>query len=400
MALDQSFFGLLGTFFAAIYGTTTVCALGFEGTLAHFFKRIQTGKAFRTFLIAHSGISLAIFVSISCAMVAGLPFLTGRLKPLTLLDLGLVIGIIAVELMRRLCRSLLQLGLKQRPMAYLEVCTLLSYVFTTWLYLLMVPQPTLASMLLILFSCLALSCLPYIHHAYSWVITLEEGPPLGSKLLLESCAKRLLISMHQVLLTATSSNLLIPLYALSAGTAQAATLKLITQTAHSIMLIIHHTFGLTGMAHLARSNSPEAPIRIAEALNRALYPLILFLIGFVIAGFFVHPLGAALCLLLIMQPLTMLYYQFSIIRGAFYLLLALDSAAIATLSIVGWYHHHFSFLTTVILLSCIQLSITAILVFIGRKRWQLPLPSPHSLLCIFYGFALGSLTALIFTNLK
>lgn len=399
-ALPVTTFGLLGTFFAAIYGITTLCALGFEGTLAHFFKSLQSRKAMAHFFCLHMSISGIALLSSGAMLLSGYRFFAGKLPSLTVIDMVLILTIVGIELIRRMCRATLQLALKQRPMAYLEVTVLASYSAATWTYIKCTSSPSIAALLSLLGMTMGLSCIPYILQVYTWISSLPIDHSLTPALSVNSVGKRILISMHQALLTATSSNLLIPLYACSAGPAQAAQLKLISQTVHSIILIIHHSFGLTGLAHLARSTSPAAHITITDSLNNMLYPLIAFLCGGALGAGIYYPLAAALCFLLILQPLTLLYYQFAIIRGAFYLLLSADIAAITLLSLVVWHRHHLSFLSSVIVLSLIQLSLTSLLSIITRRLWNLPTPSRSCLLYLLLGFIVSTASIHLFTNIQ
>ena len=280
-------YGAIGTIFSLVYFTVTITSLGLESSLSPFFKKIsKSKKSFRLFFIVQ--LIPTIVLSVIAASLFMLFKKAGYGYTCTSLLSYWLIAIIALliftESIKKTLRGILYLAFKNRINAFIEIASILAYVFTVWLLYFITKQLTLNTIFIPMFAISALSSTILIFFIIRFYAQLPETrKPFEQEISLSRVAKcRLLNFINQFGHNMFSSNFLVPFFAFQFGLTQAGIFKLLSHISYGITSLMRKIFGWTSDSFLSQAKDMAIEYKqnifsiITKQLNHVLYALIIF----------------------------------------------------------------------------------------------------------------------------
>ncbi len=282
--LNRSCFGLLGTIFSLLYLIILILNLGFDKSLAPFYRafmqnKIQFRKIFLTqFILQISILSMTSFFFIFFYSNLSQLFSASFKCPVITFKTWIIISLLIIlEGIKKSLKMIAQLSFLNKESALIELTSLIIYLIIIWssyfynsytidfslIFSALLIQSLLSNLL---FSFLILKIykkLPIKNEIYE---------PLSNRI----AKNRLFDFINEITRLLFSGNFLIPFLAFFFGLAQISILKLINIIAIYISVILERTFGLTSGALLShvKDLSKEMKQRALNIATRKLYTIL------------------------------------------------------------------------------------------------------------------------------
>lgn len=259
--ITPSLFGLVGSLFGIMYVVVTLLVAGSDGALTPYFSRFNKDRiTFISFLQLYAKrqlyfMSIALIVSV---VGIHLSKAYGGLteKSTTLLLVILTLSAVS-EAIKKIVRYLLQLCFENKATTVYELIGITSYVVMVWSWywyegsfsLLSLFAPFLVSSLLVVILIIS----RVTHYAYQLPFDTDSEPV--THLPQQLISVQALVTVNQYGRTLFSGNVIVPLFALYAGTAQAGLASFANAVTHTATFFIQKLSVPPGAALLTRVQS-------------------------------------------------------------------------------------------------------------------------------------------------
>jgi len=286
-------YGAIGTAFSLLYLSIWILDFGFDATLAPFWHTwSSTKKNVQRFVWYNSSASIGGLLFLAALLTSGMPARLLHYKISAPLALIIMLAI-GSEVLRRWCKTVLQLLFETQLMALAELIFMSIYLVTVWgIYFYGIPLTISTTLLPLAISSLA-SVGFCIFLFRRWYQELPENHPSDSvdehdennQSELPSAWRvirfRLFAYGNALSTLPFSSNFLVPLFAVTFGISAAGLLKLASSIVHNFTVVLQKTFGNTCRALLAHirsedDNQQEAFLMVTHYLYQVLYALLIF----------------------------------------------------------------------------------------------------------------------------
>ncbi|MBN1549518.1 hypothetical protein JW872_02555 [Candidatus Babeliales bacterium] len=278
--VSGDFYGYIGTILAIIFLATNVFNFGLYQSWQPFFVEATRSKeTFRQVILRQLCINIALLATLPPLFFMLLGSHYSRLLDILAISndrmwvLNIMWLLIMTEGMKRTIRHLLYVPFKNKPLAFIEIGTLILYCSIVWTSYGIVGSLSFTQILVpfAILSILSLGVLCILTKQYYDTLpshgTLKE--PIFARILFH----RISCTFYQILSQLSSSNLWIPLFASIFDIQRAGILTLVSHGSYSLSRIIQKLFGTTSGAAFAhiRYHGPLQKQRLFHKINRVLY---------------------------------------------------------------------------------------------------------------------------------
>lgn len=276
-------YGLIGASFASMYLLISVTNLGFDISMAPFFKLCTRSKhSFKWLLLAQ-------FIP-QTAMILIVATLVVTIKPKLFLDTDLTIALghtwpillfwvvvtTVFEATKRSLRVLLQLAFWNKVTSIIEIIDVLGYVTIFWtLYMWYGHRITLwlAFVPMAITSMLAVITLTYFAYKFFQTLPTKKTGPIPKNSVLRVIKSRFCNYINSTASQVFSSNFLIPYFATQFSLERVGVFHITSITLTFISVVIQKVFGFTGGAFLSniKDMTTQAKVKAFSSITTWLY---------------------------------------------------------------------------------------------------------------------------------
>jgi hypothetical protein len=283
--LSYEEYGHIGVAFSILYLAVWIGDLGFDAALSTFwFFWSQSKETVRSFLSTNSVPNILFFLCCTFGM-ALIPTIHGYTISGTLCTIS-SIALIS-EIIRRLCKTIMQLLFKNSAIATAELIFMAIYLSLVWgLYFNGITLTVITTLAPLAISSLISTafCLISIQRWYTQLPHHASGQNDDTPTAMRIARFRFFSYGNAMGSLLFSSNFLVPLFAFKFGSAHAGLLKLASSVVHSITIVLQKTFGNACRALLAHARNVDDMsksqqyifITITGYLYQLLYGLLIF----------------------------------------------------------------------------------------------------------------------------
>ncbi len=373
-----SFFGLVGSLFGIIYVIVTLLVVGSDGALTPFFSEFnKTKTSFTSFLSLYTRRQLFVMTLILVMATAGIYQFGNwsRFSDITHLHILILLATICVtESLKKIIRYLLQLCFQNKATTLYELLGIGSYTTMVWSWYWYTGTFTLLGLFVpfLISSLGVLICISRQVMIYAMHLPTGDTSDTVTQLPAELTRVQILISINHYGRTLFSGNVIIPLFALYAGSAQAGLASFANAVTHTATFFIQKLSVPPGAALLTRVQHADQQehhhalriilhlghvLALISSVGILLYGLIkgptccglnfqtTFLFGFF---FFIH----------VLENLFMIYEKYFLIKNRTGLLVALNVGSLAGCGFLYFIHLPFF----VFIISCFFIRLALLLV--------------------------------------
>lgn len=289
--VDYTLYGLIGTLFSVVYLAVSITNFGLDASLGAFFKKISTSKNDLRKTIAIQLIPQIIgFIFFTYAAINLAQFIPTHWQRILNCPRDIIVictALIFFESLRKIARTVLQLGFMQRKTTLIEIGSIIGYTAAVWTTYFIVGHMNLYVVFMPMLAMSILSTSILYYQTFRWHLQLPENPHASWAISLDEnigfFKTRFFTFANHLSQTFFSSNTLVPLFALQFGLHHAGVFKFISTVAYSLTAVMHKIFGHTSDVLLSHAKDMSLEVRrslfhdITNRLHQVLYGLIIFL---------------------------------------------------------------------------------------------------------------------------
>lgn len=370
------FFGLVGSLFGIVYVIVTMLVAGSDGALTPFFILFNTNNiTFRSFLHMYIRRQLFLMACIVCIISIGLYVSVQWFSYRTLPYFFLLLIIALCESIKKIVRYLLQLCFENKTATLYELLGISSYATMVWSWYWYTGSFSLLGIFIPFFISSLSIVILISRQVMMYANQLPAGIPSDKVMQLPTQLTniQILISMNQYGRTIFSGNVIIPLFALYAGAAQAGLASFANAVTHTATFFIQKLSVPPGAALLTRvqhAGQQEHHSALRTILQLGHFLALASSVGVLLYGFIKGPTCCGLTFettflfgffffIHVLENLFMIYEKYFLIKNRTGLLVTLNVGSLAACGLL--YVIHFPFFVFIISCFFIRLALLFLL---------------------------------------